>query len=96
MGGVSGILVSLDRHDEAGNEAYLTQFGCRELMCEMLVSAPSVRVTSAARSVIEKSSTTTKTAPTARFLAVYTMKPEDLTSFRSLPKAEQDAIDAVG
>lgn len=65
-------------------------------MCEMLVSAPSVRVTSAARSVIEKSSTTTKTAPTARFLAVYTMKPEDLTSFRSLPKAEQDAIDAVG
>ncbi|MEK1855715.1 MAG: hypothetical protein AAAC48_28605 [Phyllobacterium sp.] len=32
----------------------------------------------------------------ARFLAVYTMKPEDLASFRSLPKAEQDAIDAVG
>ena len=31
-----------------------------------------------------------------RFLAVYTMKPEDLASFRSLPKAEQDAIDAVG
>ena len=31
-----------------------------------------------------------------RFLAVYTMKPEDLASFRSLPKAEQDAIDTVG
>jgi hypothetical protein len=31
-----------------------------------------------------------------RFLAVYTMNPEDLASFRSLPKAEQDAIDAVG
>lgn len=31
-----------------------------------------------------------------RFLAVYTMKPEDLASFRSLPKAEQDAVDAVG
>ncbi|MBB2683470.1 UNVERIFIED_ORG: hypothetical protein GGE53_004799 [Rhizobium etli] len=31
-----------------------------------------------------------------RFLAVYTMKPEDLASFRGLPKAEQDAIDAVG
>ena len=31
-----------------------------------------------------------------RFLAVYTMKPEDLASFRSLPKAEQDAIDAQG
>lgn len=31
-----------------------------------------------------------------RFLAVYTMKPEDLASFRSLPKTEQDAIDAVG
>jgi len=31
-----------------------------------------------------------------RFLAVYTMKPEALTSFRSLPKAEQDAIDNRG
>ncbi|WP_431323343.1 hypothetical protein [Rhizobium sp. YTU87027] len=28
-----------------------------------------------------------------RFLAVYTMKPEDLASFRNLPKAEQDAVD---
>lgn len=31
-----------------------------------------------------------------RFLAVYTMQPEDLARFRSLPKAEQDAIDALG
>ncbi|MBZ9874326.1 hypothetical protein LB542_26160 [Mesorhizobium sp. BR1-1-9] len=31
-----------------------------------------------------------------RFLAVYTMKPEDLARFRSLPKPEQDAIDSVG
>ncbi|MFU0507797.1 hypothetical protein [Pseudaminobacter sp. NGMCC 1.201702] len=31
-----------------------------------------------------------------RFLAVYTMKPEDLARFRNLPKAEQNAIDAVG
>jgi hypothetical protein len=31
-----------------------------------------------------------------RFLAVYTMKPEDVASFRSLPKAEQDAIDTIG
>ena len=31
-----------------------------------------------------------------RFLAVYTMKPEDVASFRNLPKAEQDAIDAAG
>ncbi len=31
-----------------------------------------------------------------RFLAVYTMKPEDLASFRSMPKAEQDAVDTVG
>jgi hypothetical protein len=30
------------------------------------------------------------------FLAVYTMQPEDLARFRALPKAEQDAIDAVG
>lgn len=31
-----------------------------------------------------------------RFLAVYTMKHEDFARFRSLPKAEQDAIDASG
>jgi hypothetical protein len=31
-----------------------------------------------------------------RFLAVYTIKPEDVASFRRLPKAEQDAIDATG
>nr|CAD6413872.1 hypothetical protein REQ54_01216 [Rhizobium sp. Q54] len=31
-----------------------------------------------------------------RFLAVYTMKPEDLAAFRSLPKPEQDAVDAAG
>ncbi|MCK9917858.1 hypothetical protein MXD81_52840 [Microbacteriaceae bacterium K1510] len=31
-----------------------------------------------------------------RFLAVYTMKPEDLARFRALPKAEQDAADVVG
>ncbi|MBY5765681.1 hypothetical protein HFO06_21665 [Rhizobium leguminosarum] len=31
-----------------------------------------------------------------RFLAVYTMKPEALASFRSLPKAEQDVVDAAG
>ncbi|TWF50394.1 hypothetical protein [Neorhizobium alkalisoli] len=31
-----------------------------------------------------------------RFLAVYTMKPEDLASFRNLPKTEQDAIDTAG
>lgn len=31
-----------------------------------------------------------------RFLAVYTMKPEDMVSFRNLPKAEQDAVDAIG
>ncbi|AOF91479.1 hypothetical protein [Sinorhizobium sp. RAC02] len=31
-----------------------------------------------------------------RFLAVYTIRPEDVASFRSLPKAEQDAIDAIG
>lgn len=30
------------------------------------------------------------------FLAVYTMKPEDLARFRNLPKSEQDAVDAVG
>ena len=31
-----------------------------------------------------------------RFLAVYTMKPEDFARFRSMPKSEQDAVDAVG
>lgn len=31
-----------------------------------------------------------------RFLAVYTMKPENLARFRVLPKAEQDAVDAAG
>jgi len=31
-----------------------------------------------------------------RFLAVYTMKAEDLAEFRSRPKAEQDEVDAVG
>jgi len=31
-----------------------------------------------------------------RFLAVYTMKPENVARFRSLPKAEQDAVDAAG
>jgi hypothetical protein len=31
-----------------------------------------------------------------RFLAVYTMKPEDLARFRALPKAEQAAVDEAG
>ena len=31
-----------------------------------------------------------------RFLAIYTMQPEDLARFRALPKAEQDAIDDIG
>lgn len=31
-----------------------------------------------------------------RFLAAYTMKPEDLARFRALPKAEQKAIDVAG
>ena len=31
-----------------------------------------------------------------RFLAVYTMKPEDLARFRALPKAEQERVDATG
>ena len=31
-----------------------------------------------------------------RFLAVYTMQPEDLARFRSLPRAEQEATDTVG
>jgi hypothetical protein len=32
----------------------------------------------------------------ARFVTVYTMKPEDLTAFRRRPKSEQEAIDKVG
>lgn len=31
-----------------------------------------------------------------KFLAVYTMKPEDLARFRQLSRQEQDAIDAEG
>lgn len=31
-----------------------------------------------------------------RFLAVYTMQPEDVAAFRARPKLEQDAIDAAG
>src|SRR5262245_12172958 len=31
-----------------------------------------------------------------RFVAVYTMKPEDLAAFRALPKSEQEAIDNDG
>ena len=31
-----------------------------------------------------------------RFVAVYTMKPEDLAAFRALPKPEQEAIDKAG
>lgn len=31
-----------------------------------------------------------------RFVAVYTVKPEDIAAFRSLPKSEQEAIDATG
>ncbi|MEZ4333111.1 MAG: hypothetical protein R3F35_15230 [Myxococcota bacterium] len=31
-----------------------------------------------------------------RFLAVYTMKPEDLAAFRRLPRSEQAAIDEAG
>lgn len=31
-----------------------------------------------------------------RFLAVYTMKPENLARFRMKPKTEQDAVDALG
>jgi hypothetical protein len=32
----------------------------------------------------------------SRFLAVYTMKPEDLAAFRARPRSEQDEIDRVG
>ena len=31
-----------------------------------------------------------------RFVAVYTMKPEDVAAFRALPKSEQEAIDKAG
>ena len=31
-----------------------------------------------------------------RFVAVYTMKPEDVAAFRARPKSEQYAIDKVG
>jgi hypothetical protein len=31
-----------------------------------------------------------------RFVAVYTVKPEDLAAFRALPKPEQEAIDKAG
>jgi hypothetical protein len=31
-----------------------------------------------------------------RFVAAYTMKPEDLAAFRARPKSEQEAIDKVG
>jgi len=31
-----------------------------------------------------------------RYLAVYTMQPEDLARFRAMSKADQDANDAVG
>jgi hypothetical protein len=31
-----------------------------------------------------------------RFLAVYTMKPEDLARFRAMPQAEQKATDEIG
>ena len=31
-----------------------------------------------------------------RFVAVYSMKPEDIAAFRARPKSEQEAIDKVG
>lgn len=31
-----------------------------------------------------------------RFIAVYTMKPEDVAAFRKRPKSEQEAIDKAG
>ena len=31
-----------------------------------------------------------------RFVAVYTMKPEDVVAFRARPRSEQEAIDRVG
>jgi hypothetical protein len=32
----------------------------------------------------------------SRFVAVYTMKPEDVAAFRARPKSEQDAINKAG
>ena len=34
--------------------------------------------------------------PMPRFVAVYTMKPEDVAAFRARPKSEQEAIDKAG
>src|SRR5215813_9545154 len=34
--------------------------------------------------------------PMPRFVAVYTMKSEDLAAFRARPKSEQEAIDKAG
>jgi hypothetical protein len=31
-----------------------------------------------------------------RFVAVYTVRPEDIAAFRALPKPEQEAIDTAG
>lgn len=31
-----------------------------------------------------------------RFVAVYTVKPDDIAAFRARPKSEQDAIDSAG
>ncbi|HWK97191.1 MAG TPA: hypothetical protein VNR39_17380 [Pseudolabrys sp.] len=31
-----------------------------------------------------------------RFLATYTMKPDNVVRFRAMPKAEQEAVDAAG
>jgi hypothetical protein len=31
-----------------------------------------------------------------RYLAVYTIQPEDVARFRAMPKADQDATDAMG
>lgn len=31
-----------------------------------------------------------------RFVAVYTMNPQDLAAFRTRPKSEREAIDKVG
>src|SRR4026209_940073 len=37
-----------------------------------------------------------RSPPMSRFVAVYTMKPEDVAAFRARPKSEQEAIDKVG
>ena len=34
--------------------------------------------------------------PMPRFVAVYTMKPEEVAAFRARPKSEQEAIDKAG